>query len=160
MKSRMLLALLSFCAVLPAYALDDIDSKQSVQPILVQQHAIRDDIEAKRGRWAKMSPDKRGEVLKRQERVFELLKGHETIATLPQKQQMEVANLLEEIKATANGTPEERRICTRERRVGSNFVQRTCRTESQMRAEREAVRDGIRRNDELRRQQPRDPTGF
>ena len=58
-------------------------------------------------------------------------------------------------KAVAMNAEDERMICTRERKMGSNFTQRVCRTVGQLRREREAARDGLRRADEMQRMQPK-----
>ena len=132
-----------------------IDKTQRVDAIVDQQNRIRADIKASCNGWDGLSQDKRDEVLKDQDRLFALLQGKQVIGDLQPDRQVEAANLLESIKAVAMNAEDERMICTRERKMGSNFTQRVCRTVGQLRREREAARDGLRRADEMQRMQPK-----
>ena len=88
-----------------------------------------------------------------------LLEGKQTIADLNPDQQIKAANLLESIKAAVTGAEDQRKVCTRERKIGSNFTQRVCRTAGEMRAEREATRTGLERGGNLRKMVQDQPGG-
>lgn len=140
-----------------AIAQATIDTTQRVDQIVEQQDQIRADVKASRDGWETFSQEKRDEVLHQQDRLLVLLEGKQTIGDLGPDQQVEAANLLASIKATATGAEDERMVCTRERKVGSNFPKRVCRTVGQMRREREMTRDGLQRGDQQQRMQPKSP---
>lgn len=136
-----------------------IDTTQRVDQIVEQQNQIRAEVKASRNGWDALSQDKRDEVLKDQDRLFVLLQDKQTIGDLEPDRQVEAANLLSSIKAIATNAEDERMICTRERKMGSNFTQRVCRTVAQLRREREAARDALQRGDQQQRMQPKSPMG-
>ena len=132
-----------------------IDKTQRVDAIVEQQKQIRVDIQAAHTGWETLTQEKRDEVLREQDRLFVLLDGKQTIGDLEPDRQVDAANLLASINATVTGAEDERMICTRERKMGSNFTQRVCRTVGQIRREREAARDGLERADQMQRMQPK-----
>lgn len=142
-----------------ATAQETIDKTQRVDQIVQQQTQIRADVTASRNGWDALPQEKRDEVLKQQDRLFVLLQDKQTIGDLGLDQQVEAANLLASIKATVTGAEDERMVCTRERKMGSNFTQRVCRTVAQLRREREAARDAVQRGDQQQRMQPKSPAG-
>lgn len=152
---RILLALALVVAVPAAFANSNrpttIDTDQPVKDIIEQQQRIRADVTAVRNGWDEISQAQRETLLRQQDQVFIMLEGKQTIADLAPQRQVEVANLLESIKATITGVEDERRICTRERKVGSHFPARVCRTVGQIRREREATRDALHRGDNFKR---------
>ena len=150
---------LAFAGIGHAADLATIDKTQRVDAIVEQQKQIRGDIQAAHNGWETLTQKKRDEVLKEQDRLFTLLDGKQTIGDLEPDRQIDAANLLASINATATGAEDERMICTRERKVGSNFTQRVCRTVGQIRREREATQNGLQRGDQMQRMQPKSPAG-
>jgi hypothetical protein len=150
---------LAFAGIAHAADLATIDKTQRVDAILSQQAEIRGDVQAPRNGWDALPQEKRSEVLRDQDRLFQLLQDKQTIGDLAPDRQVEAANLLSSIKAIATNAEDERMVCTRERKVGSNFTQRVCRTVAEMRREREAARDGLQRSDQMQRMQPKTPGG-
>ena len=142
-----------------ATELATIDKAQRVDAIVEQQNQIRVEVKAARNGWEALPQEKRSEVLAQQDRLFALLQDKQTIGDLEPDRQVEAANLLASINATVTGAEDERMVCTRERKVGSNFSQRVCRTVAQMRREREATREALERGDALQRMQPKTPGG-
>jgi hypothetical protein len=136
-----------------------IDVNQSAQAIIEQQQRIREEVTTERNGWDEIPAMKRSAVLRDQDEVFMLLEGKQTIADLNPDQQVKVANLLESINAAVTGAEDQRKICTRERKVGSNFTQRVCRTAGEIRAEREATRTGLERGGNLRKMVQDEPGG-
>lgn len=150
---------LAFAGIAHAADVATIDTAQRIDAILAQQDVIRGDVQASRNGWETLSQEKRAEVLKDQDRLFVLLKDKQTIGDLEPDRQVEAANLLSSIKAVATNAEDERMVCTRERKVGSNFTKRVCRTVAEMRREREATRDALQRGDSQQRMQPMSPSG-
>lgn len=134
-----------------ALARSDIDTTQSVRTIVEQQQRIREEVNAKRNGWEEIPAAKRGAVLRDQDQLLMLLEGKQTIGDLNPDQQIKAANLLESINAAVTGAEDQRKVCTRERKIGSNFTQRVCRTAGEMRAEREATRTGLERGGNMRK---------
>lgn len=153
---------LALAVVAPAsMARSDIDSTRSVRAIVEQQQRIREEVSAKRNGWEEVPAEKRNAVLRDQDQVFMLLEGKQTVADLTPNQQVKVANLLESIKAAVTGAEDQRRICTRERKIGSHFPTRVCRTVGQIRKEREATRQGLDRGgDGWRRVPPKETSAL
>lgn len=150
---------LSVAGIAHAADVATIDKTQRVDAIVAQQTQIRGDVQASRNGWETLSQEKRSEVLKDQDRLFQLLQDKQTIGDLEPDRQVEAANLLSSINAVATNAEDERMVCTRERKVGSNFTQRVCRTVAQLRREREAARDALQRGDQQQRMQPKTPGG-
>ncbi len=156
--NRALVAMVLAVAMPVALAGDPIDTRQAVRPIIEQQQRIRDEVNTVSNGWEEIPAAKRLAVLRDQDELFALLQGKQTIAELAPGQQIKVANLLESIKAVVTGAEDQRRICTRERKVGSHFPTRVCRTVGQIRREREATRQGLDRgSDGWRRVPPKEP---
>ena len=159
--NRALVTMVLAMAMPVALAGDPIDTRQAVRPIIEQQQRIRDDVNAVRNGWEEIPAPERLAVLRDQDQVFSLLDGKETIAELAPGQQIKVANLLESINAAVTGAEDQRRICTRERKVGSHFPTRVCRTVGQIRKEREATRQGLDRGgDGWRRVPPKETSAL
>lgn len=143
---------LALAVVIPAaMARSDIDTSQSVQSVVEQQQRIREEVTAKRNGWEEVPAKKRSAVLRDQDQLLMLLEGKQTIGDLNPDQQIKAANLLESINAAVTGAGDQRKVCTRERKIGSNFTQRVCRTAGDMRAEREATRTGLERGGNMRK---------
>lgn len=155
---RLLLLVALMMANPAAAARNDLNTAQPVPAIVEQQQRIREEVLAQRNGWEEVPPAKRNAVLRDQDELLMLLEGKRTIADLKPEQQVEVANLLESINAAITGAEDERKICTRERKVGSHFPARVCRTVGQIRREREATRLGLERgSDGWRRVPPKEP---
>ena len=150
-----LAVVLAVAGIAHAGNLATIDKTQRVDVIVEQQKQIRADIQASHKGWETLTQEKRDEVLREQDQLFVLLDGKQTIGDLEPDRQVDAANLLASINATVTGAEDERMICTRERKMGSNFTQRVCRTVGQIRREREASRDGLERADQMQRMQPK-----
>jgi hypothetical protein len=112
-----------------------------VSSIVSQQQEIRAGLMARSGRYKNMTETKRDELLSKQERLLAMLDGKQTSADLTDDEKIEAFNMLEWIEAAINNAEDERMICKRERTIGSQRVTQTCRTQAQMRADRERARD-------------------
>lgn len=137
-------AILVFLAVPWAYA-DAIDTKRHVSEIVAQQKEIQADAKQGKRGWDAIPMDKRSELLSRQEELFTLLSGKETIGDLSDRDQVKVANTLEWINALATNADDERRICQREPKTGSHRITTVCRSAGSIRTERQLVKDEILR---------------
>ena len=111
-----------------------------VSEIEAQQHALRDVLNARSGRYDAMPKARRKKILASQDRLFVLIEGKATTADLPPADQAEVAALLESITEDINAPGEERVVCTSEAKTGSNFMTRVCRTTRQIREDEEVAR--------------------
>lgn len=157
MKRQILIAVAATLLASTAFAASTIDTTQRIDAIVAQQQRIRTEVQAHKNGWEDVPAATRYQVLRDQDRLFTMLEGKQVIGDLPADRQLEAANLLENIKAAVTGAEDQRKVCTRERKVGSNFTQRVCRTVAQIRKEREAARDGMDRGDQMRRMQPPQP---
>lgn len=111
-----------------------------LQPIRDQQAEIRAGILARSGPYANLAEDKRNELLDRQTRLLAILGAKENASELNARDRTEAFNILEWIEATINNTGDERIVCERTRKTGSNRMVRTCRTEREWQEARERAR--------------------
>lgn len=108
--------------------------------IVSQQTQIREQVLAGEGRYKDMPKETRDELLDRQSSLLEMIGDKRDPAELSQEQRLQAFNTLEWIEATINEEPEERMVCTRERRTGSMRVTRVCRTQRQIDEARDRAR--------------------
>lgn len=134
------------CALLLAAAFDSgaADPVLSSQDILAQQRAIRADMDARTDRYVDMPRATRKAILADQDRLAVLLQGKADTSQLDPSSLDEVVSLLASIDAAINRTGDERLVCTREARIGSNFMTRVCRTPSQLREQQAAGQKMLR----------------
>lgn len=111
-----------------------------LEEIRTQQAEIRKGVESRTGRYSNMDENKRALVMEKQDLVLRMIEGKQSPSELSDNAQMEVFNALEWIEAAINNTEGERMICRKLRPTGSNMPTRVCKTEEQMRIEREFAR--------------------
>lgn len=111
-----------------------------LQPVRDQQAEIRAGVMAKTGPYAKLSDDKRNELLGKQTRLLAIIDGKQNATELNPRDRTEAFNILEWIEGTVNNSGDERVVCERTRKTGSNRLVRTCRTEREWREARERAR--------------------
>jgi hypothetical protein len=117
-----------------------------VETIVSQQQEIRAEVKARSGRYKEMPATTRDELLARQDELLRVLDGKQSLDELPENQRLKVFNTLEWIEATVNNLEAERMVCTREKTIGSNRIERVCRTVAQMKKEREQAQQDLLRN--------------
>ncbi|WP_119716708.1 hypothetical protein [Cognatilysobacter tabacisoli] len=122
--ATMALALFLTATAPSAFAAKALD----LDSIRTQQAEIRQGIEARTGRYASLSADKRTALLVKQTNLLKTLEGKTTADDLSEHQRVEVFNTLEWIEAAINGTEGEELICRREKTIGSTRLTRVCRT--------------------------------
>ena len=108
--------------------------------IRTQQAEIRAGVIARTGRYKNMTPSDRTELMNRQTEVLMMIEGKNAPSELNPDQRTKVFNHLEWIEAALNKFADERLICERRTTIGSNRKERVCRTEAQMREDRERAR--------------------
>jgi len=130
------LALL-LAAAMPAAA-NDTHPNLDAAAILDQQRQIRVEVEQRSGRYKDLPAAERETLLREQDKVFTLLRDRSAITDLPEADRIVVFNSLESISAIANRAPDEKLVCERTRKVGSNRTETVCMTAAERRARREA----------------------
>ncbi|WP_407353769.1 hypothetical protein [Luteimonas sp. R10] len=143
-----LLLVACFVAAPAALANDDT---QSAAGILQQQRDIRQDILAKERGWDAIDASKRDQVIARQDKVFDRLADVGTLDELNPTEITELSNDLEWIRSIAMDAENERMVCTREKKTGTNRVQRVCRTAGQI------AREQAQASEEWQRLQSHNP---
>lgn len=118
----------------------------AIEAIASRQAQIRADVQDPTGRYRDMPAETRNELLSRQARMLAMLEGKASAGDLTSNERREVADTVEWIDATLDGTtasvgargpetparaPNERRVCKREKRLGSNRIEVVCRAVSQ-----------------------------
>lgn len=149
----LLLAVLVF--VVPASRAGVVDTSRSVSELIVQQQQIRKEVETETRGWDAIPKSKRSELLAKQDELFALLDGKQTLGDLDETQQKEVADKVEWIQALTKNAAEERQICRLERPTGSRRAVTVCRTVADINRQREQAKSGFRQGSELMRTQQR-----
>jgi hypothetical protein len=139
---RIFIAAIVVAFTMPAHANQSLD----IDKIVTQQREIRADLMAGTGRYEQMPASKRQEIVKKQDDLLRMLEGKATSDDLSEDQRVAVRNSLESIEAAISSEEGERKICRRERTLGSNRLTRVCRTEAQMAAERDRAREQLDRD--------------
>ncbi len=111
-----------------------------LQQVRDQQAEIRAGVLARSGPYKDMPDNTRMELLDKQNRLLSLIEGKQDAAELNENQRTEAFNLLEWIEGAVNKAGDERMVCERTRKTGSNRTVRVCRTERQWREARERAR--------------------
>jgi hypothetical protein len=125
-------ALLAVCAA-PVWAQDDgVDD--TVPEILHTQHALRTKLDNPTGEYSRFSPDDLNKMRRSQDKIFQMLDGVTSLDQLKEDQKIALSNELDQVKATLTQNEGNRLICYRERRIGTNLLEKRCQTV----AEREA----------------------
>ncbi|MGO1072056.1 hypothetical protein [Lysobacter sp. CA199] len=102
--------------------------------VLEQQKQIRSDAEAGRGAYGELNAATRQELRSRQDRLGKLLDGRR-YQELSDADRDQAHQDLAWIQQAGSAKAEERLICERVRAIGSNRVERVCKTASQRRDE-------------------------
>lgn len=148
-----LLAVLVFVAMSDSQA-GTVNTKQSVGEFVAQQQEIRKEVQTEARGWDAIPQSKRTELLAKQDRLFALLEGKQTLGDLNEMEQREVADKAEWIRQLANNAEEERQICRLERPTGSRRAVTVCRTVADINKERERVKSGFRQGTQSTRTLP------
>ena len=153
MRSSPFLALalgvsLALCAG-TAFA-DEPTQPQTVSGILQFQHALRTKLDSPSGEYSRFDEDALSRMKRAQDNVFRVFSGVTSLDQLNAEQKVNVSNSLDEIKAILLANEANRLICHRERRTGTNLVERRCETVAQREAnahdsDRQMFHDGIGR---------------
>ena len=117
------------------------------ESIRSQQTEIRSAVQAASGRYREMSANTRGELLAKQDHLFQLMQGKQSTQELYEEQKTDVFNTLEWIEAAINKADDERMVCERRPVLGSTRKERVCKTVGQLRAERESARERMQNGD-------------
>lgn len=102
--------------------------------VLEQQKQIRADVEASRGSYGQLNPATRQELRSRQDRLNKLLEGR-GYDQLNEAERAQARQEIEWIAQAGADKEEDRMICERVRAIGSNRVERVCKSASQRREE-------------------------
>ena len=127
----------------PAFATDDgVDD--TAPEILATQHALRAKLDQREGEFAKFSPEQVARMRRAQDKVFSMLDGVDSLDALSAQERTELSNALSQIKATLADDEGSRVICRRERRTGTNLVEKRCETVAQREARARASQEQLR----------------
>jgi len=136
--TRNILFTLALAVAAMPVAASDIHPNMDAAKILDQQRQIRVEVEQRSGRYKDLPAKERETLLREQDKVFTLLRDRSAVTDLPEADRIVVFNSLESISAIVNRAPEEKLVCERTRKVGSNRTETVCMTAAERRARREA----------------------
>lgn len=108
--------------------------QQSVAEILKLQHGLRTRLDLPQGEYARFDEAAIARMKRAQDKVFNMLDGVQSLDELSDFQKTDLSNALDEIKAVLLANEDNRLVCYRERKTGSNLIQRRCETVRQREA--------------------------
>lgn len=103
---------------------------------MANQERIRRNVEAGAVGFSEIPEDTRRELLQRQDRLTGLISGR-NYADLSEAERAQASDDIAWIDKTARDAADERKVCERMRKPGSNRVERVCMTARQQREARE-----------------------
>jgi hypothetical protein len=116
----------------------------TVRQVVDQQTDLRSQVIAKKGAFKDLTDIERDELVKKQNRILQLLDSRDDVQQLRAEEKIELFNHLEWVSATVRKAEEDRQVCERSRTVGSNRFQTVCMTAKQYREHKERARQGLR----------------
>ena len=127
-KALVLGTLLAMVACPGIAAPQQAAAPQSVSEILQFQHALREKLEKPSGEYSRFDATAIRKMEQAQDKVFHMLAGVTSLDQLNADQKIDVSNSLDEVKAVLLANESNRMICHRERKTGTNLVERRCET--------------------------------
>ena len=140
---RTLAVALLLAACGPALASTD-GADDTVPEILQTQHALRTKLDQPGGDASRYSSEDLSRMRRAQDKVFRMLDGVASLDELNAAQRTDLSNALDEIKATLAHASDERLVCHRERRTGTNLVEKRCETVAQREARTRETQEQLR----------------
>jgi hypothetical protein len=151
----LIVAVMTIANVLPAIAesmaapaaasTSTVEAPQpTVRQIVDQQTNLRSQVLSKKAAFRDLTDIERDELIKKQNRILELLDSRDDVQQLRAEEQVELFNHLEWVSATLRKAEEDRQVCERSRTVGSNRFQTVCMTARQYREHKERARQSMR----------------
>jgi len=120
-------AVLLAASTAPVWAQDNgIDD--TAPKILNTQHELRTQLDNPTGEFSRFSPADLAKMRHAQDQIFAMLNGVTSLDQLTPNQKMELSNQLDQVKATLAQNEGNRLICHRERKTGTNLVEKRCET--------------------------------
>jgi hypothetical protein len=108
--------------------------------IRTQQQEIRSEVIAGTGRYKDMPANTKTELLSKQDQLLKMIGEKQDPNELSSDQRLQAFNTLEWIEATINKTEDERMVCVHEKRTGSNRTTTVCKTQRQIKEDRDRAR--------------------
>jgi len=108
-----------------------------------EQALIRAGIDQRTGSYKDLSAANRDQLLAEQHRLLGLIEGRRTAEELTEIQARQVNESVENIRGLLAQSDDDRLVCERRARLGSNRKERVCRTVAQIRADHEAARNNM-----------------
>lgn len=143
LKPLVFAAVLAMCAA-PVMAQSD-GADDTVPEILQTQHALRTKLDSPSGEYSRFSPNDLGTMRLAQDKVFRMLDGVSSLDQLNAEQRTDLSNALDQIRATLAQNESSRLVCHRERKTGSNLIEKRCETmgerEARARSSQEQMRE-------------------
>ena len=106
-----------------------------------QQQEIREQSEIATGKYVRFEASELARLHGAQDRIFKLINGVDEIERLAPDQRADLFNALEEVKAIIAQNEEDRQVCQREHKVGTNRKVIVCETVAERRRVREGAHD-------------------
>mgnify|MGYP003583468508 CR=1 FL=1 len=136
-RNRVLaVALLAATAWATTAVADETVKPFDVASEMANQDRIRRDVQVGAAGFSELSQDKRRELTERQDNLSRLIDGR-SYAELSQTERMQASSDIDWINKTARDAADNRLVCERTRKSGSNRIERVCTTAREQREARE-----------------------
>lgn len=117
---------------------------QSVSEILHMQKDLRSKLDNPTGEYSQFSEKDIAQMKHAQDDVFGMLSGVASLDQLNLDEKTRLSNSLDEIKAILLSNSDNRLVCHRERKTGTNLVTKRCETVAQREARSRDAREQMR----------------
>ena len=96
-----------------------------VEEYIDHQHALRREVEQGK-RFKHVDGQSKRELYAAQDRIFDLLEGHDSVDELTAQQQVDLYNAQNVVNGVVADAELDREVCRREKHIGSNRVKLVC----------------------------------
>lgn len=151
-KSRLLPVGLALGLMVPAWTVAAQDAAaeapgvrtetNNVATLLQSLKELERDIDAGKGRLARLTPQQKADINSNRLRVEGILQGYDVVEDVPMQRRVDAYNAMAAIDGIVNNLPtDQREVCRRERPVGSNRAVTVCRSVMDSQADHQTTRD-------------------
>ena len=120
------------------------DAPQTASEILQFQKELRTKLDNPTGEYSRFSEADVAKMKRAQDNVFSVLSGVDSLDQLSLDQKTSLSNSLDVIKATLLSDEDNRLICHRERKIGTNLVAKRCETVAERNARAKEAQEQMR----------------
>lgn len=147
-RGKVTAVFLGVCLGLPLLSYARPAAPFDAQQVVTQQRVIRQKIEGNDEQYSHLSGREKRELISRQDELLSVLQGRE-YGDLSDAERATVLDTREWISERTERRDDDRMVCERVRKIGSNRVERVCMTAGERDRQREQARQAMEKRSEL-----------